>query len=143
MKIARSVWFVILSLGLAGISYGLFLPSIARYFRASKTSNPPGLDSNDTILSVAIAFFSVGECAGAGLYSMLYRRYSMKTVWVFGYASAIIGNVLYTIPNIFSIIVGRTICGMWTGGMSAIARAYIVDTIPIEVHGLTRHYLFF
>lgn len=113
----------------ACLSFGLFTPWIHEYLdqvNASSTTAFPILMANN-----------VGEIVGALVFGVLYNKASTKTSLLSSILVGLLGCAFYILSiamgeNLLpvpSLIAGRFLQGMWTGGQQTIENAYVSDVV--------------
>lgn len=121
-----------------GIAFGLPLPSMEDFIEAPSKDGPGGgLGLSETVYSLAIAAFNVGDVVGSVTSGLLNRHLSVRGTFALGSVAGVIGGVLYALAGVASgtawlAIFGRFMQGIWSGVANSMIRVFLVNTYSGE-----------
>jgi sugar porter (SP) family MFS transporter len=127
------IWKVSLIAGLGGILYGFDMGIIAAALIFVRSTFSLSTQMEEVVVSVVL----VGCMAGAVLGGILADRAGRRATLVWGGVLFIAGSILAPLsPNVFTLIVSRTLLGVAIGFTSVTAPVYVSELAPPQSRGM-------
>jgi sugar porter (SP) family MFS transporter len=127
------IWKVSLIAGLGGILYGFDMGIIAAALIFVRSTFSLSTQMEEVVVSVVL----VGSMAGAVLGGILADRAGRRATLVWGGVLFIAGSILAPLsPNVFTLIVSRTLLGVAIGFTSVTAPVYVSELAPPQSRGM-------
>eukprot|EP01083_Nonionella_stella_P318200 1161934_1 len=122
-------YFNILS---CSISFTLIIPSLWYYLHELHCTEP--------YLALCISIYAMGELSGSYLASMMKNKYNTKFLLILSVTCGIIGGFVYGTAGLlhyyytpYSLLLGRTLQGVWTGIEQFTETKYISDNVDTKL----------
>ncbi|MGA2535364.1 MAG: sugar porter family MFS transporter [Terracidiphilus sp.] len=127
------IWKVSLIAGLGGILYGFDMGIIAAALIFVRSTFSLSTQMEEIVVSVVL----VGSMAGAVVGGVLADRAGRRATLVWGAVLFIAGSILAPLsPNVFTLIVSRTLLGVAIGFTSVTAPVYVSELAPPQSRGM-------
>jgi len=127
------VWKVSLIAGLGGILYGFDMGIIASALIFVRSAFSLSTQMEEVVVSVVL----IGSMVGAVVGGVFADRAGRRTTLVWGGALFIAGSILAPIsPNVFTLIVSRTLLGIAIGLTSVTSPVYVSELAPPQSRGM-------
>jgi sugar porter (SP) family MFS transporter len=127
------IWKVSLIAGLGGILYGFDMGIIAAALIFVRSTFSLSTQMEEVVVSVVL----VGSMAGAVVGGVFADRAGRRATLVWGGVLFIAGSILAPLsPNVFVLIVSRTLLGIAIGLTSVTAPVYVSELAPPQSRGM-------
>jgi sugar porter (SP) family MFS transporter len=126
------IWKVSLIAGLGGILYGFDMGIIAAAVIFVRSTFSLSTQMEEVVVSVVL----IGSMAGAVVGGVFADRAGRRATLVWGGLLFIAGSILAPLsPNVFTLIVSRTLLGVAIGFTSVTAPVYVSELAPPQSRG--------
>jgi sugar porter (SP) family MFS transporter len=127
------IWKVSLIAGLGGILYGFDMGIIAAALIFVRSTFSLSTQMEEVVVSVVL----VGSMAGAVVGGVFADRAGRRATLVWGGLLFIAGSILAPLsPNVFTLIISRTLLGVAIGFTSVTAPVYVSELAPPQSRGM-------
>jgi sugar porter (SP) family MFS transporter len=127
------IWKVSLIAGLGGILYGFDMGIIAAALIFVRSSFALTTQMSEVVVSVVL----VGSMVGAVVGGIFADRAGRRATLVWGGVLFIVGSILAPLsPNVWALIVARTLLGVAIGLTSVTAPVYVSELAPPQSRGM-------
>jgi sugar porter (SP) family MFS transporter len=127
------IWKVSLIAGLGGILYGFDMGIIAAALIFVRSTFSLSTQMEEVVVSVVL----VGSMAGAVIGGVFADRSGRRATLMWGGLLFIAGSILAPLsPNVFTLIVSRTLLGVAIGFTSVTAPVYVSELAPPQSRGM-------
>jgi sugar porter (SP) family MFS transporter len=127
------IWKVSLIAGLGGILYGFDMGIIAAALIYVRATFSLSTQMEEVVVSVVL----IGSMIGAIVGGVLADRAGRRPILVWGGVIFIAGSILAPLsPNVFTLIVSRTLLGVAIGLTSVTAPVYVSELAPPQSRGM-------
>ena len=127
------IWKVSLIAGLGGILYGFDMGIIAAALIFVRSTFTLSTQMEEVVVSVVL----VGSMVGAVVGGIFADRAGRRATLVWGGVLFIAGSILAPLsPNVFTLIVSRTLLGVAIGLTSVTAPVYVSELAPPQSRGM-------
>jgi sugar porter (SP) family MFS transporter len=127
------IWKVSLIAGLGGILYGFDMGIIAAALIFVRSAFSLSTQMEEVVVSVVL----IGSMVGAVVGGVFADRAGRRATLVWGGAVFIAGSILAPLsPNVFALIVSRTLLGVAIGLTSVTAPVYVSELAPPQSRGM-------
>jgi sugar porter (SP) family MFS transporter len=127
------IWKVSLIAGLGGILYGFDMGVIAAALLFVRSTFSLSTQMEEVVVSVVL----VGSMLGAISGGILADRAGRRVILAWGGVLFIAGSILAPLaPNVFTLIVARTLLGVAIGFTSVTAPVYVSELAPPQSRGM-------
>lgn len=127
------VWRVSLIAGLGGILYGYDMGIIAAALIFVRSTFSLSTQMEELVVSVVL----VGSMAGAVVGGFFADRAGRRSTLMWGGVLFVAGSILAPLsPNVFTLIVARTLLGVAIGFTSVTAPVYVSELAPPQSRGM-------
>ena len=127
------IWKVALIAGLGGILYGFDMGIIAAALIFVRSTFTLSTQMEEVVVSVVL----VGSMVGAVVGGIFADRAGRRATLVWGGVLFIAGSILAPLsPNVFTLIVSRTLLGVAIGLTSVTAPVYVSELAPPQSRGM-------
>jgi sugar porter (SP) family MFS transporter len=127
------IWKVSLIAGLGGILYGFDMGIIAAALIFVRSTFALSTQMEEIVVSVVL----VGSMVGAVVGGVFADRAGRRATLVWGGVLFIAGSILAPLsPNVFTLIVSRTLLGVAIGFTSVTAPVYVSELAPPQSRGM-------